>query len=139
MTCDFPKDLVRSLWQKLAKQDVLYVVLLNGGLPFIEDPNLIPQEEYLGPGQAESLVLAFLAQEDAAKYAAMLPEIHDDLRPSALSVARISKKQLFSLIDEMTQVSLNDYDHPIRIDVAQQLGDEEVLSDVLYSPYLPRN
>jgi hypothetical protein len=139
MQCDFPTEMVRGLWQKLAKQEALYIVLLNNGLPFIEDPELIPQEEYLGEGEAESLVLAFLTKEDAASYAQMLPEIHDDLRPSALSVARIGKQQLFAMIDELTQVALHDYDHPIRIDVAQKLSGDSVLSDVLYSPYLPRN
>lgn len=139
MELDMPAVVVQSLWRKLADQSHLWVVLYQQGLPWIEDPDNVTQEEYLSEGESEALVLTFVTEEDALHYAALLPEMHDDLRPSMLTVVPIEQQDLFSMIEELNEASIREFDFPIRIDVAQRLEGDNVLADVLYSPHIQHN
>lgn len=123
------------LWKELCEQGHVYLVFVGGVLPYIEDPEVFPQENYLEEGQMEGGVLAFVNIEGAQAYKEALPEMHDGLRPSTLTIGEIKLGDLYGMIEELNELSNNEYGHPVRIDIAKQLSDDTILADVLYSKY----
>ena len=132
--------LLAGLWKKLIQEDHVFLVIeSNGSVPYIEEPDYCPQSDLCPEGVVESCILAFTNLEDASNYRQHLVEIHENLRPSMLEISRISLTDLMGMIDEFDGISRNNLGCPLRIDLAQTINDEMLLTDVLYSAFQPQN
>ncbi len=132
--------LLAAMWKKVIAEDHVFLVIeSNGAMPYIEEPDYSPQETHCPEGVVESCLLAFTNLEDATSYCQHLVEIHEDLRPSMLGISKITLKDLMGMVDELDAISRDDLGCPLRIDLAQTVNSETLLTDVLYSAFQSQN
>lgn len=134
---------VISLWEKLNNKDGIFIVVGVGAIPFIINPDDIPQGDYCNDKQRESAVLAFVNEEDAVYYRNQLISSDDnEIKPDSLVIQKYTIGELFLMIDELNVISMKEFDAPIRIDVAQKINIENtemLYTDTIYSDIWVRN
>lgn len=128
-----------NMWERIANGDKLYMVVIKNSIPYLLAPDLAEQnEEYLEGSQQESQLMVFLDEKDAEEWGAMILEIFEKDNPK-LNVVSKTLQELFENLDELNTLSMNEFKHPVRIDVATKYNDNCIGSDILYSNYRPAN
>jgi hypothetical protein len=123
--------LVGAMWKKALEQDYVYLVIYEEQhTPFIESAQHLEQEDSSVP---ECGILVFVSLQDASIYREFITEVHDDIRPSDLAVTKVKINDLWGLIEEFDVISQEIHGAPVRIELAQQLSDDFLLTDTLYS------
>jgi hypothetical protein len=129
---------VMGMWKKLSSQDHVFVVYADG-LPYIENPENIPQMAFVPEGSVESLVMAFLTREGADQYKSFLIELHEEIRPSDFHIEWVNIGDLLKMVEELEELSIGMWGCNVRVDVAGEYGEDSVVADTLYSKYLLKN
>lgn len=136
---------IKYLWSKFMEQQYVYVIVLGHLMPYIENPDYIPREQYLLEDQKESLVLCFLTEESAKIFQTVITEMYDSIKPSELSIEKFGMDEIFKYYEILNQVSQQNYKCPVRVDLAEYVtrGDDPIdatwIQDTLISSYILKN
>lgn len=138
ITAEVQNQCVAALWYALSRCDGLFILLQNS-LPYLREPENVPQGDYLAENEREAVMFAFINLEAAKMFGNMLVEMDETLRPSEFTFKKFTKEETFSFIDEMSELAAGQFDAGLRIDLVEQITDDTLLTDLLYSTYVSKH
>jgi hypothetical protein len=137
-TYETTNDVLAGLYKKTRDQTEVHVLLTNGAV-HINSPDLSDQNSYLEDEQVEAVLMVFLSYETASAYGHTLCEMDEELRPSMFSVLTTTLPEIYASLGRMTESAKGLFGAPLRIDLVEQLSEDTILSDTIYSLYVYKN
>jgi hypothetical protein len=129
--------MLSGLWGALRQQTHVYCIVVHGNIPYLIPPQCADQEAYLPEDMQESVMPAFLNEETAHWFANHVPEMDERVRPSEISIGTFTVEDLFDSLEELNELSEQEYEAPVRLDLVTRSGSESVLADVIHSQFVP--
>ena len=127
---------VAAMWVSVQRNNnFVYLVVGEGDMPHLEPPFKLEHGEWAPPEVVsnEATWMVFNTSEGAEDFKKFLVE-SDDKRPSSLRVIRLTLGDVWNLIDEMSQVALDEFSSTLRIKLTHSVPEQQIVAwDVIYS------